>query len=79
MGKARQNGCFPTLKDYEAAFGGSGSPDWAKVQNRVSESSNYFRVTSIVTIGSAEFALYSLLQRDSSKQIHVVTRSFSPD
>ncbi len=55
------------------------SPDWQKVQNRVSDASNYFRLTSIVTIGSAEFTLYSLLQRDGQNQIHVVTRSFSPD
>ncbi len=49
------------------------------IQNRVSQASNYFRLTSIVTIGSAEFTLYSLLQRDGQNQIHVVTRSFSPD
>jgi hypothetical protein len=45
----------------------------------VSESSQYFRPTSIVTIGSAEFALYSLLERDPNKQIHVLMRSFTPD
>jgi len=79
LAKSRENGCFPTLQAYEQSFGGQASPDWQKVQNRVSEASNYFRLTSIVTIGSAEFTLYSLLQRDGQNQIHVVTRSFSPD
>ncbi len=64
---------------YAASFGGTGSPEWAKVQDRVKQTSNYFRFTSIVTIGSAEFTLYSLLERDQQGQSHVLMRSFSPD
>ena len=79
LAKARESACFPTKDIYQAEFGGANGADWQKVQNRVSETSNYFRVTSIVTIGSAEFALYSLLQRDAQNQVHVVMRSFSPD
>jgi general secretion pathway protein K len=77
LAKARESACFPTKQVYEAEFGGG--QEWPKVQNRVSETSDYFRLTSIVTIGSAEFALYSLLQRDPQNQVHVVMRSFSPD
>ncbi len=55
------------------------SQGWAQVQNRVSEVSSYFRLTSIVTIGSAEFTLYSLLERDQQGQTHVLMRSYSPD
>ena len=79
LAKSRQAGCFPSLPAYQQEFGGSSSPDWAKVQNRVKETSNYFRLTSIVTIGSAEFTLYSLLERDGQNQVHVLMRSFTPD
>jgi len=79
LAKSRQAGCFPDLKAYPQSFGGTGSPDWTKVQDRVKETSNYFRVTSIVTIGSAEFTLYSLLERDAQNQVHVLMRSFTPD
>jgi hypothetical protein len=64
---------------YSQEFGGPASQDWGQVQQRVSEVSSYFRVTSIVTIGSAEFTLYSLLERDQQGQSHVLMRSFSPD
>lgn len=79
LAKQREGGCFPTKDVYAAAFGGAGSPEWAQVQGRVSNVSSYFRVTSIVTIGSAEFTLYSLLERDQQGQSHVLSRSFSPD
>jgi general secretion pathway protein K len=78
LAKARESACFPAMAAYQAEFGGA-PQEWQKVQNRVSETSVYFRVTSIVTIGSAEFTLYSLLQRDPQNQVHVVMRSFSPD
>ena len=77
--KQRENGCFPTPEIYAASFGGTGSQEWVQVQSRVSKVSSYFRVTSIVTIGSAEFTLYSLLERDQQGQSHVLMRSFSPD
>jgi general secretion pathway protein K len=79
LAKSRENGCFPPLTAYAASFGGTGSPDWAKVKDRVKETSNYYRLTSIVTIGSAEFTLYSLLERDAQNQVHVLMRSFTPD
>jgi general secretion pathway protein K len=77
--KQRENGCFPQKTVYAAAFGGQTSQDWMQVDRLVKETSDYFRVTSIVTIGSAEFTLYSLLERDTQGQSHVVMRSFSPD
>jgi general secretion pathway protein K len=76
--KQREAGCFPTKQVYAQEFGGQGSQDWMQVDPLVKEASKYFRVTSIVTIGSAEFTLYSLLERDP-QGIHVLSRSFSPD
>ena len=72
-------GCFPTRADYEAAFA---DPLWrGKVDPKISELSSYFRLTSIVTMGSAEFSLYSLLyqERDRDKKVRPILRSFTPD
>jgi general secretion pathway protein K len=77
--KQRESGCFPDLNVYAQEFGGAASQDWGAVKDRVSEVSSYFRLTSIVTIGSAEFTLYSLLWRDTQGQSHVLMRSYSPD
>lgn len=77
--KLRESGCFPKKDVYAQEFGGPSSPGWGQAQNRVSEVSSYFRLTSIVTIGSAEFTLYSLLERDQQGLTHVLMRSYSPD
>ena len=78
--RARESGCFPTLEDIHGVVRRRHGRGWqTKVKHRVSQTSNYFRLTSIVTIGSADFALYSLLQRDETGQAHVLMRSFTPD
>jgi hypothetical protein len=41
--------------------------------------SAYFRLTSFVTIGSAQFNLYSLLYRDTTGAVRPIQRSFTPD
>jgi hypothetical protein len=76
--KTREGGCFPTLDDYRKSFGGD-TDALNRINNRVSQTSDYYRLTSIVTIGSADFNLYSLLQRDGNGQVHVLMRSFTPD
>jgi hypothetical protein len=44
------------------------------------QTSQYFRLTSHITIGTAEFDLYSLLQRDDSTgAVRPILRSYSPD
>jgi general secretion pathway protein K len=54
-------------------------------KERIEETASYFRLTSIVTIGGNEFALYSLLQRERAQgnegptKIRVLQRSFTPD
>jgi general secretion pathway protein K len=78
LAKGRESTCFPTKTEFHASFGGD-TQGWAKLDARVSQTSSYFRLTSIVTIGSADFALYSLLQRDQTGQVHVLMRSFTPD
>jgi hypothetical protein len=42
--------------------------------------SQYFRLSSLITIGTTEFNLYSLLYMDNQgNYIHPLQRSFSPD
>jgi len=78
VAKSRESGCFPTLDEYRASFGGD-TDALNRINQRVSQTSDYYRLTSIVTIGSADFNLYSLLQRDGNGQVHVLMRSFTPD
>jgi general secretion pathway protein K len=79
LAKNRESACFPPLADYPASFGADTATWLNKVKYRVGQTSSYFRLTSIVTIGTADFALYSLLQRDATGQVHVLMRSFTPD
>jgi len=70
-------GCFPTLDNYRAAF--RDQKAYAAVQAKLGQTSAYFRLTSFVTIGGAEFNLYSLLFRDTTGAVRPIQRSFTPD
>ena len=70
-------GCFPTTANYQAAFGNSAN--WTKAQKKFGQNSSYFRLTSFITVGSAEFNLYSLLYRDGSGAVRPIQRSFAAD
>jgi general secretion pathway protein K len=78
LATSRQSACFPKLADYQASFGSDPS-GWAKAQQKISTNSQYFRLTSIVSIGTAQFALYSLLLRDPSGSVRPIQRSFVAD
>jgi general secretion pathway protein K len=78
LAKSRESGCFPSLEEYKTSFGAD-SQGLQRIGERVKQVSNYFQLTSVVTIGSADFNLYSLLQRDENGQVHVLMRSFTPD
>jgi general secretion pathway protein K len=72
---APPNACFPDLNTYQKILGtraGQISPGFETT-------SHYFRLTSLVTIGTTEFNLYSLLFMDPNLFIYPVQRSFSPD
>jgi general secretion pathway protein K len=78
LASERQSACFPKLSDYQAAFGGD-QTGFGKISTRISQNSHYFRLTSIVSIGTAQFNLYSLLLRDPSGHVRPIQRSFLPD
>jgi general secretion pathway protein K len=78
LASERQSACFPKLSDYQAAFGGD-QTGFGKISTRISQNSHYFRLTSIISIGTAQFNLYSLLLRDPSGHVRPIQRSFLPD
>ena len=47
-----------------------------EVQNRVAETSSWFRLRTNIRIGTAEFVLYSVLFRETGNKVRVVQRSF---
>lgn len=71
----RERGCFPTVNDLQPAFPDSDSFNAAR--DRMGTRSSYFRLTSIVRIGTSEFALYSLLKRENGGMVRPIMRSFS--
>jgi general secretion pathway protein K len=74
--RTASSGCFPTLTQYQAAFP---QQRQKSLSNYFSQSSNYFRLTSFITIGSAEFNLYSLLYQDGTHSVRPIQRSFTPE
>jgi general secretion pathway protein K len=74
------SGCSPTLNDYAVAFEKSAwqGLNGQGVSRAFGQTSTYFRLTSFITIGSAEFNLYSLLFQDGTG-VRAIQRSFTPD
>jgi general secretion pathway protein K len=76
--RADAPGCFPAKSDYSPTF--SDQAKYTAAAGMFGTTSNYFRLSSLVTIGTAEFNLYSLLLMDTRGYfIHPIQRSFSPD
>jgi general secretion pathway protein K len=72
-------GCFPDLNSYKTQNLDANDLQLAG-GTRFGTTSQYFRLTSLVTIGTTEFNLYSLLYMDTQGYfIHPIQRSFSPD
>jgi general secretion pathway protein K len=88
--KLRQDagGCFPTtalfLKAASDVQGGNvgGSPpnpQQSSLASLIEQKSSWFRLTSFVTQGSTEFAVYSTLYLDQTGTVRPVMRSFTPN
>ena len=81
---ATTSGCFPTLPNFQAALGtpqptGVPQTNAGSSTQKFGQNSQYFRLTSFITIGSTEFNLYSLLYRDGTGAVRPIQRSFTPD
>jgi general secretion pathway protein K len=76
LGKRRKDACFPTLDDLRGSFGDA---TFEKLKASLTESSDYFRATVWVTIGTTEFTLYSLLARGNGGPVRPYLRSFGTE
>ncbi|MCI0436050.1 MAG: type II secretion system minor pseudopilin GspK [Gemmatimonadetes bacterium] len=68
----RRDGCFPTIADLQATLS---DDEFRALQPAISESSNWFRAVTAVSIGTSELTLYSLIERNSAGGSRTVLRS----
>jgi general secretion pathway protein K len=68
----RRAGCFPTMEDVKATLS---NEDFQALQPAISESSDWFRAVTAVSIGTSELTLYSLIERNSAGGSRTVLRS----
>jgi general secretion pathway protein K len=68
----RRDGCFPTIEDLKSTLD---VPARQEIEDRVSESTDWFRAVTAVRIGTSEFTLYSLIERNGATGIRAVLRS----
>ena len=68
-------GCFPSVATYQGLLGSNAPGGGVKL----AETSQYFRLTSFITIGSTDFSLYSLLYQDQTGALRPIQRSFTAD
>ena len=72
LAEGRKTGCFPDKNAFNNIVG----PQFlAEINGRYGTSSQYFQLTTRVTLGTTEFTLYSLLKRGNGKTIPLL-RSF---
>jgi general secretion pathway protein K len=64
----RKDGCYPTIDFLRP------DPSWNEIQSLVDEKSDWFRAVTAVRIGTSEFTLYSLMNRNGTA-IRTVIRS----
>ena len=68
----RRDGCFPTAQILESTLD---TASWASLRESVSETTDWFRATTAVRIGTSEITLYSLIERNGNTGIRTVLRS----
>jgi general secretion pathway protein K len=76
VAKQRAERCFPTPDDLRNTLG---DEDYDKVKDQITDSTKYFLATVWVTIGSTQFTLYSLLDREPNGPIRPILRSFGTE
>jgi general secretion pathway protein K len=77
LARSRTDHCFPTVSDLQGSIQGK---DFERISDYIGETTAYFRVTALVTIGTSQMTLYSLLHRDETTHlVRPVMRTFSTD
>ncbi|MGA9366137.1 MAG: hypothetical protein WBV35_01640, partial [Steroidobacteraceae bacterium] len=85
--RAAAGGCFPTPAEVlqaagetqTATPGGAAPGQQQSISGLLGETSRWFRLTSYVTLGTAEFSIYTLLYQDPTGMARPELRSFTPD
>jgi general secretion pathway protein K len=72
LANGRKSGCFPDVPTLTAVLGNAG----AGIRTQFSDSSQFFRLTTRVTLGTTQFTLYSLLWRGPGGKVTPLLRSF---
>jgi len=72
LANGRKSGCFPDSQTLTAVLGKTA----AGIQTQFSDTSQFFRLTSRVTLGTTQFTLYSLLYRGPGGKVTPLLRSF---
>lgn len=73
--KNRRSGCFPTVQDLRSTLP---DEDFRRIETLVTDSSKWFRLRTVVSIGTMEVTLYSLLER-TARTPRTVLRSLGSD
>jgi general secretion pathway protein K len=75
LASGRKSGCFPDLNTFRTVVGPQAL---AAINTKIDSKSQYFRLTTRVTLGTTEFTLYSLLKRggDGGAKVTPLLRSF---
>ncbi len=72
----QENGCFPSISVYTTSL------DKARqgaLGGRIGTASQYYRLRTTITIGTARFNLYSLMYVDGGGQIRPILRTFGTE
>ena len=77
LAKTRSEGCHPNQQEFDAAI--SEQTLRTQADQRVGMVSDYFRLMSIVNVGTTQFALYSLLHQEGDLRVRPIQRSFTAD
>jgi general secretion pathway protein K len=72
LANGRKSGCFPDPNSFTNMLGASA----ANLRLRYGTTSQYFRLTTHVTLGTTEFTLYSLLKRTDGGKVTPLLRSY---
>jgi general secretion pathway protein K len=73
LASGRKSGCFPDLNTFRNVVGPKLLP---ALTGKYDSKSQYFRLTTHVTLGTTEFTLYSLLSRGGGGKVTPLLRSF---
>jgi general secretion pathway protein K len=72
LADGRKSGCFPDVPTLNKVIGNNAQ----QIATQIGDTSQFFRLTTRVTLGTTEFTLYSLLYRAPGGKVTPLVRSF---